>query len=90
MRPTLRIVDDADVGAIAGHVDSALVTEECLPKVYVFSGAGVTPDDIEEANGADADPLVVAERCRRERQHGVRLSRRLPAARGLHSRLHLR
>ena len=50
MRPTLRIVDDADVGAIAGHVDSELVTEECLPKVYVFSGAGVA-----------ADPLVVAD-----------------------------
>jgi hypothetical protein len=60
MRPTLRIVDDANVGAIAGHVDGALVTEECLPKVYVFSGSGVTPDDIEEATGADADPLVVA------------------------------
>jgi hypothetical protein len=60
MRPTLRIVDDANVGAIAGHVASELVTEACLPKVYVFSGAGVTADDIEEADGADADPLVVA------------------------------
>lgn len=59
MRPTLRIVDDADVGAIAGEVDSALVTDECLPKVYVFSGAGVAPDDLEEPDGADADPLVV-------------------------------
>jgi hypothetical protein len=60
MRPTLRIVENADVGAIAGHVDSELVTETCLPKAYVFSGAGVVPDDIEEADGADADPLVVA------------------------------
>jgi hypothetical protein len=60
MRPTLRIVDDANVGAIAGHVDADLVTEECLPKVYVFSGSGITPDDLEEAAGADADPLVVA------------------------------
>jgi hypothetical protein len=60
MRPTLRLVDDANVGAIAGHVDGELITEECLPKVYVFSGAAVTPDDLEEANGADADPLVVA------------------------------
>lgn len=60
MRPTLRIVDDANVGAIAGHVDSALVTEECLPKVYVFSGSSVTPDDIEDASGTDSDPLVVA------------------------------
>jgi hypothetical protein len=60
LRPTLRIVADAEVGAIAGNVDSALVTDGCLPKVYVFSGSGVTPDDIEEASGADADPLVVA------------------------------
>jgi hypothetical protein len=60
MRPTLRIVDDANVGAIAGHVASELVTAECLPKVYVFSGSATTPDDIEEAEGADADPLVVA------------------------------
>jgi hypothetical protein len=60
MRPTLRIVDDANVGAIAGAVDSALVTEECLPKVYVFSGSGITPDDIEEtAAASDVDPLVV-------------------------------
>jgi hypothetical protein len=61
LRPTLRIVDDANVGAIAGQVDSALVTETCLPKVYVFSGAGVTPDDIEDAGpAADVDPVVVA------------------------------
>jgi hypothetical protein len=60
MRPTLRLVDDANVGAIAGRVDSALIADECLPKVYVFSGNAVTPDDLEEANGADADALVVA------------------------------
>lgn len=58
MRPTLRIVDDANVGAIAGHVAAELVTEQCLPKVYVFSGAGATPDDID---GTDPDPLVVAD-----------------------------
>jgi hypothetical protein len=61
MRPTLRIVDDANVGAIAGHVASELVTTQCLPKVYVFPGAGALPDDIEEADGGDADPLVVAD-----------------------------
>jgi hypothetical protein len=60
MRPTLRLVDDANVGAIAGHIDSELIAEECLPKVYVFSGSGVVPDDLEEAAGVDADPLVVA------------------------------
>ena len=61
MRPTLRVVDDANVGAIAGTIDSALVAEDCLPKVYVFSGSGVTPDDLEEAAVAgDLDPLLVA------------------------------
>ena len=61
LRPTLRIVDDANVGAIGGEVDSALVTDDCLPKVYVFSGSDIVPDDIEDAGGAsDVDPLVVA------------------------------
>jgi hypothetical protein len=60
MRPTLRIVDDANVGAIAGTVDSALVTAECLPKVYIFSGADVLPDDIEDQGATpDVDPLLV-------------------------------
>jgi hypothetical protein len=61
LRPSLRIVDDANVGAIAGVVDSALVGAECLPKVYVFSGASVVPDDIEESGATpDIDPIVVA------------------------------
>jgi hypothetical protein len=61
MRPTLRIVDDANVGAIAGQVDSALVTADCVPAVYIFSGADVVPDDIEETGATpDTDPLVVA------------------------------
>jgi hypothetical protein len=61
MRPTLRLVDNANVGAIAGQVDAALVTTGCLPKVYVFEGNGVTPDDIEEtaATTPDVDPLLV-------------------------------
>jgi hypothetical protein len=62
MRPTLRIVDDANVGAIAGSIDSALITPDCMPKVYVFSGTGVVPDDIEEGVvTADVDPLLVAD-----------------------------
>jgi hypothetical protein len=60
MRPTLRIVDNANVGAISGTIDSTLVTEGCLPKVYVFSGGDVTPDDLEESTtGTDVDPLLV-------------------------------
>lgn len=61
LRPTLRIVDDANVGAIAGEIDNELVPEDCLPKVYVFSGSGITPDDLEEvAVTGDVDPLLVA------------------------------
>lgn len=61
LRPTLRIVDDANVGAIAGTVASALVSADCLPKVYVFSGASSVPDDVEELTGVpDVDPLLVA------------------------------
>lgn len=61
LRPTLRIVDDGNVGAIAGFVDSALVVANCLPKVYVFSGSDILPDDLEESAVApDVDPVVVA------------------------------
>lgn len=62
MRPTLRLVDDANVGAIAGRVDAVLVTADCMPKVYVFDGADAVPDDIEETSAStpDIDPLLVA------------------------------
>jgi hypothetical protein len=61
LRPTLRIVDDANVGAIAGTIASALVPAECKPKVYVYTGTGIIPDDIEESvEPNDVDPLVVA------------------------------
>lgn len=60
LRPTLRVVDDANVGAISGVIESALVPEDCLPKVYVFTG-DITPDDLEEgAVAGDVDPLLVA------------------------------
>jgi hypothetical protein len=62
LRPTLRLVDNAEVGAIAGSVDAALVTEGCIPKVYIFAGAGAVADDIETTSAVtpDVDPLQVA------------------------------
>ena len=61
LRPTLRIVDDANVGAIAGTVDSTLVTATCLPKIYVFQGSNAVADDIEDVVvNPDIDPVVVA------------------------------
>ena len=57
LRPTLRLADNAVVGAIAGTVDAALVPGGCTPAVYVFEGAGVTPDDID---GTSPDPVTTA------------------------------
>ena len=57
LRPTLRLADNAMVGAIAGTVDAALVPVGCTPAVYVFAGSGVTPDDID---GTPADPVTTA------------------------------
>jgi len=53
LRPTLRLADNTLAGAIAGTVNAALVPGGCTPAVYVFEGAGVTPDDID---GTPADP----------------------------------
>jgi hypothetical protein len=61
MRPTLRLVDDANVGAISGTVsfEGGTPPEDCMPKVYLFSGSA-TPDDIEDGEVAsDVDPLAV-------------------------------
>jgi hypothetical protein len=57
LRPTLRIVDNARVGSIAGTVQGGLVGEGCAPAVYVFSGADATPDDVDTADG---EPITSA------------------------------
>jgi hypothetical protein len=57
LRPTLRLVDNALVGAIAGTVRPALVPAGCSPAVYVFTGDGITPDDID---GIAPDPVTSA------------------------------
>jgi hypothetical protein len=57
LRPTLRIVDNTQVGAIGGTVAAALVTTGCSPAVYVFEGSGVTPDDVD---GLVPDPVTTA------------------------------
>lgn len=62
LRPTLRLVNDANVGAIDGTVsfEAGTVPVGCKPNVYVYEGT-VTPDDMEETTAAspDVDPLVV-------------------------------
>lgn len=61
-RPTLRLVNDAEVGAIAGAVsfDSGTVPPDCKANVYLYEGT-VTPDDSEDSTDAspDIDPFAV-------------------------------
>lgn len=57
LRPTLRLVQDSEVGAIAGTVHSSRVKPGC--SVYVFPGdvASTTPDDFDNK---DVEPVVMA------------------------------
>jgi hypothetical protein len=66
LRPVLRVVDNAEVGTLAGTVDGdLLLAEGCTADsvtgagaaVYVYEGAGVEPDDV---GGSGAEPLVSA------------------------------
>jgi hypothetical protein len=58
LKPVLRIVDNLQVGTLAGTVAPALITAGCEPVVYVFTGAGAVPDDLDAAAAPDVDPLV--------------------------------
>jgi hypothetical protein len=57
LRPVLRIVDNGHAGAIAGTVDNTLVVTGCTPAVYVYTGGGVTPDDVD---GTAPEPVTSA------------------------------
>jgi hypothetical protein len=55
LKPTLRLVQ-GNYGAIVGEVDAALMDSTCLGgSIYIFSGAGTTPDDIDRDEG---DPVT--------------------------------
>ena len=60
LRPALRLVDNAQIGSIAGRVDPSLIFpasgEPCAPAVYAFEGHDVEPVEVFE----DAGPLVSA------------------------------
>lgn len=65
LRPSLRIVDFAEHGSIAGTVDATLIDGDCSSDpntgagnvVYVFEGADINPDDID---GNAPDPVTTA------------------------------
>ena len=62
LRPTLRLVNDAEAGAIGGTVSfaSGTVPPDCKPNVFLYEGSA-SPDDSEDetATSPDVDPLVV-------------------------------
>ncbi len=61
LKPTLRMVED--FGAIAGEVDANLMAPMCLGgSIYVFSGVGAMPDDIDRDQGDPvSSTLVIAD-----------------------------
>lgn len=67
LKPVLRLVDNTQVGTISGtFAASTLSNTKCTtppPVVYVYAGAGVTPDDIYNppAGMPDMDPAVGAQ-----------------------------
>jgi len=65
LKPVIRLVDNAEVGTIAGTVAGEVISNQCSDgnvgssdsyngSVYVHEGFGVEPDDI----GSDQEPLV--------------------------------
>jgi len=61
LKPTLRIINNENVGHIMGMVGNESLTDETCVKtdyaVYVFEGENIIPDDID---GVDAEPLTTA------------------------------
>lgn len=57
LKPTLRLLDNSQVGSISGTVSSTAVTENCSGAVYVYEGADVAPGDV---GGDGNEPLVTA------------------------------
>lgn len=61
LRPTLRLVDNSMDGSLAGTVDPSTISAECISgdkaAVYVFEGAGTTPDDV-NIDGNDVEPVA--------------------------------
>ncbi|MDF3019989.1 MAG: hypothetical protein K0Q92_1292 [Steroidobacteraceae bacterium] len=58
LKPVLRMVDNLAVGAISGTVAPGLVVADCEPQIYLFTGAGTTPDDLDSTPAPDVDPLI--------------------------------
>jgi len=61
LRPTLRIVDNADVGTLSGSIDSSFFAGgNCSGAVYVFFAGTVGAPDDEDGVGGGPDPITSA------------------------------
>lgn len=68
LKPVLRLMDELEVGSIAGEVDLALLAtaqlepgsgpEDCAGGVYLFAGADASPDDADGDASDGVDPVV--------------------------------
>lgn len=60
LRPTIRLVNNVEAGALTGRVDNNWATADgCAPAVYVFND-GVTPNGIEDMVEDMNDPVATA------------------------------
>ena len=64
LKPALRLINNLQVGSVAGTVDANLVAQECdnlelsSGAVYIFTGADVTPVDMSSTAGPLTSALV--------------------------------
>ncbi|MDH3305329.1 MAG: DUF4382 domain-containing protein [Gammaproteobacteria bacterium] len=65
LRPTVRLVNDVEVGTLIGTVDDELATDTACqetgngPSVYVFDD-GITPNSIDVEPGSEDDPIATS------------------------------
>jgi hypothetical protein len=59
------MVNELQVGTLVGSIDLATLAlaqgrtvSTCRPGVYVYTGSGVTPDDMDDSSTDGPDPLV--------------------------------
>ena len=68
LKPVLRLMDELEVGSIAGEVDLAVLAtaqlepgsglEDCAGGLYLFAGADAAPDDTDGDASDGVDPVV--------------------------------
>ena len=58
LKPVLRLINNLQVGTLAGSVPTGLIPVGCTPFIYIFTGSSIVPDDIDPAPAPDVDPLA--------------------------------